>query len=357
MTTFAEYLPIVLDMREQDGVRGIYHERNRALTHIEGAAFAPKDLAAISKRDIRDWLRVMQAKNAKDSRVERRLSDATVKRAYALVRSVFSVAVEREEIEHSPCTDVLVKKRVDAATAVEKWTVLTLEEQRAVQACEAIPLADRFAIRFALGTGLRQGEQFSLRLTDLHTGVDDPHVVVRFGGPKDLPTKSGKTRRVPLFDDSLVCARLWTYELAAFAPENPLGLVFPTAGGRRRGIGKPLGNGGILKRHLARVGITRRVRWHDLRHSAATNLLNGALGRQWTLPEVREFLGHSSVSMTERYTHLSFGDLAKAARATSAAAHPGIVPAAPDTSRSFDIPDAPDTARELETWFDEAVSA
>jgi integrase len=354
VTTFAEFLPVVLTMREQDGVRGIGHEHNRKLTHIDGSAFVDKELADVTSVDIRDWLRVTGAKNAKDHRGERRLHTGTVNRAYALVRAVFTVAVERDMIKSSPCVGVKVKKRVDATTTKETWTVLTLDEQKALVSCTAIPIADRFAIRFALGTGMRQGEQFSLRVADLITGNNEPHVVVRFGGPKDLPTKSGKTRRVPLFKDSLECARQWSYELATWAPENPLGLVFPTARGRRRGIGKPLGNGGVLKRHLALVGITRRVRWHDLRHSAATNLLNGSLGRVWTLPEVREFLGHSSVSMTERYTHLSFGDLARAAEATVG---PGIVPAAPDTSPEFDIPNAPDTSRELETWFEEEAVA
>jgi integrase len=342
---FRDYALQVLDWRKADGVRGHGHEVNRFMTHLAFAKFASKPMDKILPRDLRDWICDMRLKKAQDQRGERLLDDATTKRAYALIRAVFNVAVERDEIAMSPCLAVKVKKRIDESATLEKWTVLTIEEQRAIAACEEIPLHARFALRFALATGLRQGEQFSLRLSDLHTGPESPHVYVRFGGPKDLPPKSGKPRKVPLFEDGLVAARRWLYELPKFAPHNPLGLVFPTERGRRRGIGKPLGNGGKFRDYLALVGITRRVRWHDLRHSSATNLITGALGGDaWSMSATPKFLGHSSTSITERYSHVSFADLEKAAQRTSGAG-PGIAPAPPDTSR------------ELETWFEDKAVA
>jgi integrase len=358
---FKDLTETVLGTRKDEGVRGVIHEWNRYRTHIQHAAFAQKPVDDIKRRDIREWVRDMRLKTAKDRRSDRLLDDATIKRAYALVRCVALAAVDLDHIEHSFCDNVKIKKRAGASSTVDKWTVLSLEEQEAVASCTAIPIMARYAIGFALGTGLRQGEQFSLRIHDVLNGIDDPHVVVRYGGILDLPSKSGKMRRVPLLKGALEVTRQWFYELPTFAPENPLNLMFPTTRGRRRGVGKPLGNGALLRQYLGLVGITRRVRWHDLRHSAATNLLNGSLGRVWTLPEVRDFLGHSSVSMTEKYTHLLFADLAKAARATTATHEPmpivSAIPAAPDTSPAFEIPDAPDTARELETWFEEEAVA
>ena len=313
---FADHLRFVLDMREQDGVRGISHERNRALTHLFDASFAQKEVHEITSLDLRDWLREMLAKDARDNRDVRKLDPGTVKRAFALVRSAFTVAVERDIIKTNPCSGVQVKKRVDERSTREKWSILSHEEQRAVVACTAIPIADRLAIQFAIHTGLRQGEQFSLRLTDLHTGIHKPHALVRYGGPKDLPPKSGKVRKVPLIRDALTAARQWLYELPTFAPENPLGLVFPTPGGRRRGIGKPLGNGGVFRAHLKHVGITRRVRWHDLRHTFASSLIAGWWGRKWSLEEVQPMCGHSSILITQRYAHMGDDDLAAAAAET-----------------------------------------
>jgi integrase len=56
---------------------------------------------------------------------------------------------------------------------------------------------------------------------------------------------------------------------------------------------------------LAASGITRRVRWHDLRHTCASSLVAGWWGgRPWRLEEVREMLGHTSIKVTERYSPL-----------------------------------------------------
>ena len=64
-------------------------------------------------------------------------------------------------------------------------------------------------------------------------------------------------------------------------------------------------------------GITRRVRWHDLRHTCASSLIAGWWGRRWSLEEVKGLLGHSSVKITERYAHLADSVLDVAASTTA----------------------------------------
>jgi integrase len=319
MTTFAAFAQTVLDRREREGIRGHYHEVNRWRSHIESAPFAPMLLADIRPRDLRAWVRDMAEKPAKTGKLEapRKLATDTIKRAFSLVSAVFTAAVEDDLIEMNPASDVRVKKRADARATVEKWTILSLEEQTALAACAAISVCDRLAIRFAIATGLRQGEQFSLRLADLQTDGKDKYVLVRFGGARDLPPKSGKIRKVVLFGDGLVAAREWLRELPTFATENPLGLVFPTPAGGRRAVGKPLGNGGTFRRHLKLIGVSRRVRWHDLRHTFCSNLVTGVLGETWPLLMVKAMAGHSSVVITERYAHIGQKDLAKLGEASS----------------------------------------
>jgi integrase/recombinase XerD len=57
----------------------------------------------------------------------------------------------------------------------------------------------------------------------------------------------------------------------------------------------------ILKRLAQKAGVDKKITPHMFRHTAATRLLeNGA-----DLRVVQEFLGHSSIRMTERYTHVS----------------------------------------------------
>jgi integrase len=319
---FRDYAIEVLPQRKKEGVRGHVSEGSRFHLHVWRADFARLPLNEITPKMIREWLAVMQAKKADDTRGDRLLSTQTVARAKALVSAILARAVEHELIDVNPCRDVKLRKRAEEMTVSEPWTWLTIEEQRAFANCESIPVWDRIAIRFACATGLRQGEQFALELQDVHVDGDKPHVVVRYGSAKKLPPKNGKIRRVPLFGDGLASAR----EAIAYVADrpNPEGLLFPSAAGTRRGIGKPLGrvrdeNGVWIdgwKLAKRNVGLTRRVRWHDCRHSAASLLLSGELGRRWTLDEIRPFLGHSSPSVTARYAHLGEDELARCARET-----------------------------------------
>lgn len=351
MTTFLDFAATVLEERDQDGIRGIESERNRFSLHISTAAFASMALADIRPRHIREWLREMAQKDAADTRGLRKICDDTIKRSFALVSSIATIAHEREEIEINFCNGVRVKRRADARSTVDKWAALTLDEQKSIAACESIPRVDRLAIRFAIATGLRQGEQCNLLLSDLHVG-EQPRVVVRYGsfrkGKGRLPPKSGKIRTVRLFGDGLVAAREWLSVLPTYAAYNPDGLVFPSPRGTRRGVGKPLGRGPLLREYLKLVGITRRVRWHDLRHTFCTNLVTGVLGKAWPLLAVKEAAGHSSVVITERYAHVGQRDMVSLGDECSFSHEPAVpsIPLAPDTE--------PQTMPDLSVWFDAA---
>jgi integrase len=151
--------------------------------------------------------------------------------------------------------------------------------------------------------------------------------MVRYAGRRKgqkLPPKSGKKRTVPLFGDGLAAAREWLALLPSYAPNNPEGLVFPSASGRLRQQGKPLGRTGILKAHYLTAGVKLRpgLHWHALRHTCATNLVTGVLGRRWALEEVQVIMGHSSITITQRYAHVGEDAIKRAVRETVEAAAP-----------------------------------
>lgn len=345
--TFASVALEVLDERELEGIRGISEERSVTKTHLVTAHFAPLAVEKIAPSDIARWLREMQAKQTAAGTP---LARGTIQRALSLASAVFVACGSqgRGLIETNPCTGMKVRTR--QSRTEEPWTYLTLEEQTAIRDCQAIDLAERLAILFALGTGLRQGEQFNLELKDVHVDVPAPHVIVRFGSKGQAP-KNGKIRRVELFGVALSALRAWLRLLPTFAPKNPFRLVFPSPKGHRRASSKPLGNmvflaaeGGCYRLNEARkdmksrvrfvrvpegqgthrlvdrfeialraAGIDRHVRWHDLRHTCASALVSGMWGPPWELTEVRDMLGHSSVTVTERYAHLAETAMKRAA--------------------------------------------
>ena len=223
----------------------------------------------------------------------------------------------------NPVTGIKVKKTSGdhlVERIPEDWPLKPAEQQAAAEAVQHNP--ERWLIQFAMGTGLRQGELWSLPVEDVHAAEDEPGgpwVNVRFGS-KGRPPKNGRPRKVPLFGMALEAAREWAKVLPVYAPHNPEALMFPTParekehrsggrgweGGARRQVGKTPPAWSKVKEALG----SRKVWWHLLRHTCATSLICGWWGRTWSLEEVGKLLGHSSVKVTERYAHLLDSELA-----------------------------------------------
>lgn len=126
---------------------------------------------------------------------------------------------------------------------------------------------------------------------------------------RDEATKSGHIREVPLLAPAREALELWR----EVAPGVGDSLVWPGEDGACHVDGYVAGWPRV--RRLA--GIREAVRWHDLRHTCASHLVQGSWGRVWSLQEVREVLGHSSTRVTERYAHLCPGGIHAAAAQTT----------------------------------------
>ena len=328
-TTLAAWGAEVLDRRERNGIRSIGTDRSRWRVHIEPWACASWPLHALTREDVALWRDATLAKPATPGnchskpRRPRTVSRATVQSALNLLRVVLAEAVERGIIRENPARDVRLPRA--KARAHEPWTYLTPDEQARLAApLASVDVVDQLAARFAILTGLRQGEQWSLQLRDVHLDDEAPHVVVRFGAP-NKPPKNGKIRTVPLLPEALAVTRAAIAEMPRYLGRyrNEHALLWPAERGGRRPTGKPPRSWATML-SVAGIAAERRhdgrpVRWHDLRHTCASSLVAGWWGRRWSLDEVRALLGHSSPVVTARYAHMAESAIAAAAKATGGA--------------------------------------
>jgi len=279
---------------------------------VSQAPFAGLPLRAITDRAVERWVGDL----AKLPPLE--LSDSYLDQILRLLRKGLEAARRERFLDTNPAAGVAIPRR--PAATEEAWTYLHPPEQRALSSCERIDEYSRLIADFAIGTGLRAGEQFCLHLDDVHVGAD-PHVFIRFGSAWRAP-KGRRMRRVPLLPRALVTVRRWLELLPRWCPpsKNTRGLLFPgTRGGllhSDRFASQEAGEDGEFTVWLRAAGIHRHVRWHDLRHTCAASLVSGWWGRPWRLEEIRDLLGHASIDETERYAHLAPDALSRAAAET-----------------------------------------
>lgn len=149
---------------------------------------------------------------------------------------------------------------------------------------------DRAMLEIIYGAGLRVSELINLRLDQ----VFFEEGLLRIYG------KGNKERLVPIGDEALQALKMYIGRARPLVAKTgkSQGCIFLNR------FGKPFSRMGILnivKQHAFEAGVHKRVYPHIFRHSFATHLLeNGA-----DLRAVQEMLGHSDISTTQIYTHVS----------------------------------------------------
>ncbi len=206
-------------------------------------------------------------------------SAATVNRYLAILSHVFTIAMkEWGWVEDNPLRKVTKMKEPRG-----RVRFLSDEERRnLLDACGKSESPFLYtAVVLALSTGARRMEVLGLRWQDidLMRGVITLH-----------ETKNGERRILPLTGHALDLIKQHSKVRRLVSD-----LVFP---------GKNLQSSIDIrtpwKTAVKRAGITD-FRFHDLRHSAASYLaMNGA-----SLAEIAEILGHKTLQMVKRYSHLS----------------------------------------------------
>jgi integrase/recombinase XerD len=139
------------------------------------------------------------------------------------------------------------------------------------------------------GAGLRVSELIGLRLQDINLEAN----FVRVMG------KGSKERIVPIGSKARAVTQEWIKQGRPFLAKNISTPFLFTAR-----AGKPMTRQAfwkIIKKYSLAAGISKNITPHTLRHSFATHLLEGGAD----LRSVQTMLGHSDISTTQIYTHIS----------------------------------------------------
>lgn len=214
------------------------------------------------------------------SRAKKR-SPATVVRYMAALSHALSIAVrEWGWLDDSPMRKVTKPKESRG-----RVRFLSRDERtRFLKACKESPSPYLYAIVvLSLATGMRQGEILKIRWEDVD--LEKGRIILH-------ETKNGERRSLPLCGHALeVVKKLLNNNNGSSS------LLFPSQ--------QLLSNKPYDMRHAWKLALNKaqieNFRPHDMRHCAASELaMSGA-----SLAEIAEVLGHKTMQMVKRYSHLS----------------------------------------------------
>jgi len=244
-------------------------------------AALPARLDQVHPADLREHFRAQQQAGR---------SPSSINRAIAAARSFFNFLVDNRVLDSSPAAS-LRSIRVGPTLAPKHLTVEEVDRLLAEPRAETpTGVRDLALLAFLYNTGLRVGELCALNRADVQLPADA-------WGQVQLVGKGRRLRWVPV---NAHARRTLQGYLAQRQDDNPA-LFLNRTGNRFSVRGVAL----LVNRYLRRIGITDRSGPHLLRHTFATH----ALRARPNLRAVQELLGHSSVTTTQRYTHMDADDL------------------------------------------------
>jgi integrase/recombinase XerD len=215
------------------------------------------------------------------------LSARSLARLISALRSYFKVLVLSGFVKKDPTAQLATPS---TWRSLPKF--LTVDEvERLLQAPDASKpqgLRDRAMLEVLYGSGLRVSELASVKMAEVN--LEDGFLVCR--------GKGGKERIVPLGRSACGAVERYLAEVRPLFASEDRDELFLSRRGKpftRQGIWK------FLRRHAGAAGLASRISPHTLRHSFATHLLE----RGADLRSVQLMLGHSQITTTQIYTHVS----------------------------------------------------
>lgn len=219
---------------------------------------------------------------------DRGLSSNSVSRELACLKSFFKFLIKENKIKEDPANIIespkLWKKLPFALNIEEVEAILAAPNLR-----NPMGMRDKACLELMYATGMRVSEIVYLKMDDVNMEVG---FVKCFG-------KGSKERIVPFGRKAKESvARYLDKARPVFLKKKVSNFLFLTRLGKsmsRQTFWK------IIKRYAKEAGVKKKITPHTLRHSFATHILE----RGADLRVVQELLGHSDISTTQIYTHIS----------------------------------------------------
>ena len=210
------------------------------------------------------------------------VSDTTIRRDLAFLSSMCATAIRWDWLDTNPVT-VFGKRTLKEARPRTRFLTRAEYDLVLTNAADHV----RPAITLAVETGLRKEELFSLTVAAIDLARREIKLDV---------TKSGPPRRVPLSDTAIATIKA----LLGQPGHAKTAYLFARAeDGTRYGDMKKGFNAACRRANIT------GIRWHDLRHTFASWFVQAG----GDLYHLSRILGHATVQMTTRYSHLRTGDL------------------------------------------------
>jgi len=234
-----------------------------------------------------------------------KMAATSVNRFLSTIRGFYRWMVRLDKREDNPCTSLRnIKTPVKLPDVL--WEDEMAEFAALPQATGILwPERDKALIMAMYSGGLRISEVVSLFMANISDDLDEAKIT----------GKGGKQRYV-FFSDEAIAA------IQEYLPQRTELLKTAGIDGNKTALfisrkGQPLSIPGvrwIISRYALHSGMGKNIHPHALRHSFATHLVNSGCD----VRIVQEMLGHSSISTTQRYTHVNLEKMKK----VYAASHP-----------------------------------
>ncbi|MEY8517332.1 tyrosine-type recombinase/integrase [Lachnospiraceae bacterium 29-84] len=220
----------------------------------------------------------------------------TVKRKIASVKALFHYLEYKEIIDRNPFHKILVKFREPAILpktiplhTVEHFlsTIYNHYAEAKTEYLKKNTLRDIAVVELLFATGMRISELCSLKATDVN--LYDRSILI-YG-------KGSKERKIQIGNDDVIRV-LEEYKIAFLSEIQSCGHFFANLSG------KVLSDQSVrrmINKYTSLAAIELHITPHMFRHTFATSLLEADVDIRY----IQEMLGHSSINITEIYTHVA----------------------------------------------------